>query len=101
MLISTSWTCKRALATAVEEDDADGLNIQRPFWGYLDSPLRVGPRCARLVRAEGLVLHPDSEEEVRQILDRQVTAGLVLKDRLPRKLVLTMSEKAGFLWIPG
>lgn len=70
---------------ASREDDAECFEMLRAYWTAPDNetPLLGGPRCARLARASGVKLHPESEEGLRRVLDRQVAAVLVLRDRLP------------------
>ncbi|GAQ87951.1 hypothetical protein KFL_003890220 [Klebsormidium nitens] len=89
---------KRAAFIAAREDDVGSFQKLRAFWASL-SPLYAGPRCARLARSEGIQLRPDSEEQLRRVLARQVAAGVVLK-RFPKEVRLLVFRMADFLWVP-
>lgn len=60
--------------------------------------LRAGPQCARIAKAAGVPLAPESEAKLRETLNIQVTVGLILKHsvQLPRDLALYILGRLPF-----
>jgi hypothetical protein len=85
---------------AVDRDDAEKFRFLHSYWPSLGASLQAAPRCASIARVDGIQLHPDSEEQLRDVINGQVAAAIVLKDCLPPDLSLEILKLAGFLLCP-
>jgi hypothetical protein len=85
---------------AARQDDVECFEMLRASWISQTTPLSAAPRCARLAKEAGVPLDPDSEKELQQVVDRQVTTALVLRDSgMYRVLLLEIFRRSDFFWV--